>query len=181
MAPSLYKSAESSEPRTLTGRIIQTYIRSCDRLSLAFGIVAAVILMLGVMVICQMAFVRYVLGNSTVWQTEFATYAVAASMLLGSAYVLQTGGHVAVNILVFATKGIIRSTLELASSLVGLGFCIALSYAFWLYVGEAYHEGWRTGSVWNPYLWPAILPMALGATMLSVQYVAEILKKGAFN
>lgn len=156
--------------------LLRAYVHSCDYISQALGIFAGLVLVLGVLVVCHMTFVRYVLGHSTVWQTEFATYAIAASMLLGSAYVLRTGGHVSVNILVNATKGTLQKALKLTASLVGLAFCIALAYAFCLYLLEAYHEQWTTGTTWNPKLWPAILPMALGSTMLSLQYIAEILK-----
>ncbi|MDX1465414.1 MAG: TRAP transporter small permease, partial [Halomonas sp.] len=52
----------------------------------------------------------------------------------------------------------------------------ALAYAAWLYVLEALHGGWTTGTVWNPPLWPALLPMAVGISLLSLQYVAEILR-----
>ncbi len=157
--------------------LVQKFIRGCDASSQVFGIVAGLMLVLGVLVVCHMTFVRYVLGHSTVWQTEFATYAIANAMVLGSAYVLLTGGHVSVNILVNATSGYLQKALKLIASLIGLAFCLALAYAFWLYVLEAYHDQWTTGTVWNPKLWPALLPMALGSTMLSIQYIAELLKK----
>lgn len=165
----------SSTPSELR-RIIHLYTRCCDFLSIALGVIAAFALLAGVVTVCQMAFVRYVLGQSTVWQTEFATYSVAASMLLGSAYVLLTGGHVSVNLLQQATQGKVRFCLWLSSALIGWGFCLALSYGFWLYFIEAYHDAWTTGSVWNPQLWPALLPMAVGSSMLAAQYLAEILK-----
>jgi TRAP-type mannitol/chloroaromatic compound transport system permease small subunit len=66
--------------------------------------------------------------------------------------------------------------MRLVAALFGLGFCLALAYASWIYVLEAWHGGWTTGTVWNPVLWPAILPVAVGATLLTLQYVAEILR-----
>jgi TRAP-type mannitol/chloroaromatic compound transport system permease small subunit len=66
--------------------------------------------------------------------------------------------------------------MNLVASLIGLAFCVALAYAAWLYVLEALHGGWTTGTVWNPPLWPALLPMAVGISLLSLQYVAEILR-----
>lgn len=171
-------SPQTDEPCPYENKnpIVRTYIRTCDKLSQGLGIIAGLTLVLGVLVVCHMTFVRYVLGHSTVWQTEFATYAIAGSMLLGSAYVLLTGGHVAVNILVESTKGMLHKILKLTSSLIGLAFCCCLAYAFWIYVLEAYHDQWTTGTTWNPLLWPAIFPMAIGSTMLVLQYIAELMK-----
>ena len=161
---------------TTPGGLVGGYIRLMDRLSHATAYLAAALFLAGVVVVCQMVFVRYVLGQSTSWQTEFTVFAVTAAMLLGSPYVLMTGGHVAVTVLPDALSGLPRKLMRLAASLVGLGFCGALAYASWIYVAEAFHGEWTTGSVWNPPLWPAVLPMAIGISLLTLQYVAEILR-----
>ena len=70
----------------------------------------------------------------------------------------------------------LQKAMRWVASVFGLLFCAALAYASWVYVFEALHGEWTTGSVWNPPLWPAILPMAVGATLLSLQYVAEIMR-----
>ncbi|MFC3286004.1 TRAP transporter small permease subunit [Litchfieldella rifensis] len=158
--------------------LIGGYIRLMDRLSSATAYLAAVLFIAGVAAVCHMVIVRYVLGMSTSWQTEFTVFSVTGAMLLGAPYVLLTGGHVAVTVLPDYLTGLPRRLMHLAASLVGLAFCAALTYASWLYVHEAWSNGWTTGSVWNPPLWPALLPMALGATLLTLQYIAEILRGG---
>jgi len=90
--------------------------------------------------------------------------------------VLFRSGHVAITILPDALGGMARKAMRLTASLVGLAFCAALAYASWVYVAEAYEFNWRTGTVWNPLLWPALMPMAVGTTLLTLQYVAEILR-----
>ncbi len=147
-----------------------------DTLSVAAAIVAGALLALGVLSVVHMVFVRYVMGDSTVWQTEFTTFAITASMLLGSPYVLKTGGHVAVTVLPDALKGLPKRLMRITGSLVGLVFCLALAYGSWYYFYEAYTFDWTSGTVWNPPLWPAILSVAFGASLLSLQYVAEILR-----
>ncbi|BBI53621.1 TRAP transporter small permease protein [Vreelandella olivaria] len=147
-----------------------------DKLSRLSAYLACALFIAGVLVICQMVFIRYLLGMSTSWQTEFAIFSVTAAMLMGSPYVLMTGGHVAITIVPDALGGISRTIMRLIASLFGLGFvppwhtpvgCMSLRRSM---AGEC------TGSVWNPPLWPALLPMAVGATLLSLQYVAEILR-----
>lgn len=153
------------------------YIRLMDRISRWMAYLAAVLFVAGVVAICQMVFVRYLLGQSTSWQTEFTVFSVTAAMLLGSPYVLLTGGHVAVTVLPDKLGGTPKRIMNLVASLAGLAFCACLAYAAWVYVAEAWHGGWTTGTVWNPPLWPAVLPMAVGATQLTLQYVAEILRQ----
>ena len=50
-------------------------------------------------VVCQMVFVRYVLNQTTIWQTDFVTYSLVAATFIGSPYVLLTRGHVNVDVL----------------------------------------------------------------------------------
>lgn len=152
------------------------YIRFMDILSSISGVIAGTLLVAGVLAICHMVFVRYVLGEGTIWQTEFTTYSVTAAMLLGAPYVLMVGGHVSVTALPDAIGGGLRKIMLLFASLVGLSFCVALTYGSWFYVIDAYSQGWTTGSAWNPPLWPALLPVAIGSSLLSLQYVAEILR-----
>ncbi|MEE3170185.1 MAG: TRAP transporter small permease [Pseudomonadota bacterium] len=169
--------SESTGYQPAAGRgVVGGYIRLMDTLSVAVAIVAGFLLSLGVLSVVHMVFVRYVMGESTIWQTEFTTFAITASMLLGTPYVLKTGGHVAVTVLPDALHGLPKRLMRIAASLVGLAFCLALAYGCWYYFYEAYAFDWTTGTVWNPPLWPAILPVAVGASLLSLQYVAEILR-----
>ena len=46
-----------------------------------------------------MVFVRYVLNQNTIWQTDFVTYSLVAATFIGSPYVLMTRGHVNVDVL----------------------------------------------------------------------------------
>lgn len=166
----------SSRTLLLNRRATGAYIRLMDMLSGSTAVLATALLLAGVLAVCHMIFMRYALGQSTVWQTEFAVFSITGAMLLGAPYVLMTGGHVAVTVLPDALGGWLKKTMLLLASLAGLSFCVALAYAAWLYVLEAWHGGWTTGSVWNPPLWPALLPMAIGISLLALQYVAEILR-----
>ncbi|QOR39973.1 TRAP transporter small permease [Billgrantia diversa] len=156
--------------------LVAGYIRLTDGVSRFAAYLAAAMFIAGVMAICHMVFVRYVLGMSTSWQTEFTVFSVTGAMLMGSAYVLMTGGHVAITILPDLMGGIGRRIMLWIASLFGLAFCAALTYGSWLYTAEAWHGQWTTGTVWNPPLWPALIPVAVGTTLLTLQYVAEILR-----
>ena len=61
------------------------------RLSQVCGVLAAALLAAATLVVCQMVAMRYFLGASTVWQTEFVTFAVAASTFIGAPTCCCTG------------------------------------------------------------------------------------------
>ncbi|PMR72861.1 TRAP transporter small permease subunit [Billgrantia endophytica] len=168
--------ASTTHEITARSGLIGAYIRLMDRLSRITAYLAGIMFIAGVVVICQMVFIRYILGMSTSWQTEFTVLSITGAMLLGSPYVLMTGGHVAITLLPDALGGTVRKLMRLVAALFGLAFCAALAYASWIYVWEAWEGRWTTGTVWNPLLWPGLLPMAVGTTLLTLQYIAEILR-----
>jgi len=150
-------------------------IRGVHALSRAFGVVAACFLAAACLVVCQMVFLRYVMGASTIWQSEFVGYAVAASTLFGSPYVLLVRGHVNMDLLphYLGPKG--RMALALLASLLGLAFCATLAWASSRYFYEAWSEGWATETVWAPPLWAVLLPLPVGIGVLTLQYLVDIL------
>ncbi|MGM0913349.1 MAG: TRAP transporter small permease subunit [Pseudomonadota bacterium] len=166
----------TSSPSSRRLPLVSGYIRLMDSISRAAAYLAAAMFIAGVLAICHMVFVRYALGMSTSWQTEFTIFSVTGAMLMGSAYVLMTGGHVAITLLPDALGGVAKKVMWWIASLFGFAFCAALAYGSWIYVAEAFHGQWTTGTVWNPILWPALLPVSVGATLLTLQYIAEMLR-----
>ncbi|MBA3519017.1 MAG: TRAP transporter small permease subunit [Rhizobiales bacterium] len=150
------------------------YTRVVSLLSRICGIFAMLLLAAAVLVVCHMIFVRYVLGWSTVWQTEFVVYAIVASTFLGSPYVLIHRGHVNIDLLPNAAGPRGRFAMELAAGLVSLSFAALLAWSGWHYFYEALSEGWTTESVWALPLWIPLLPLPLGMGLLCLQYVAEL-------
>src|SRR4051794_41885615 len=75
------------------------FIYVVKRISQLCGIIAAALIAGGVLVVCQMVFIRYVLNQNTIWQTDFVTWSLVAATFIGSPYVLLTRGHVNVDVL----------------------------------------------------------------------------------
>lgn len=155
---------------------MRAYIRLMDTIARACGAVAMLLLASAVVVVCHMIFVRYLLGHSTIWQTEFTIYALMAATFIGSPYVLMLRGHVGVDLLPMALTGAARLVVQLVAALLGLAFCALLAYAGWVFFHEAWAGGWRTDTVWAPPLWIPVAPLPFGAALLCLQYVAEIMK-----
>lgn len=143
-------------------------------ISRALGVLSAMMILVSIGVICQMVFVRTVLGESSIWQTEFVMYSMVAATFLGAPYILLTRGHVAVDILPLMASPTYRRLLHLIGSLIALGFCGLFLYAavpWWL---EAYDSNLTTSSIWRARLWIPYLSVPVGLGILCLQYLAEV-------
>lgn len=150
------------------------YVRVVKRLSQLCGIVAAGLIALGVLVVCQMVFVRYALNHNTIWQTDFVTWSLVAATFIGSPYVLLTRGHVNVDVLPLHLGQRARWWLALASILMSLAFCIVLTVLaarFWL---EAWENRWVSDTMWRARMWIPYSSMPIGLTILALQFVADL-------
>jgi TRAP-type C4-dicarboxylate transport system permease small subunit len=154
---------------------MDTFILLVRRVSQACGIAAAALLAAATVVVCQMVVMRYFLGASTVWQTEFVIYAIVASTFIGAPYVLLHKGHVNVDLVPLYVKHRTRLVLALIGSLASLVFCLVVAWFSAEYLHEAWAGGWRTETVWALPLWIPLLSLPIGMGLLSLQYIADIL------
>src|SRR3982751_3016610 len=106
---------------------MQAYVRVMRSLSQLCGFVAAGLIAAGVLVVCHMVFVRYVLNHNTIWQTDFTTYCLIAATFVGSPYVLMTRGHVNVDILPHYAGPRTRYWLAIFAAAITLAFAGTLA------------------------------------------------------
>lgn len=154
---------------------MQLFIKSVAMVSKACGVVAAILILLAILVVCQMVVMRYFLNASTIWQTEFVIFSLVAATFIGSPYVLLIKGHVNVDLLPLYLGKRGRHMLALLASTGGLLFCLLVTWSGFELFAEALEGGWTTDSVWALPLWIPYLPMPIGIGLLSLQYLADIL------
>lgn len=154
----------------------QTSIRWIDNLSRACGVIAAVLLVVAMVVVCEMIVMRYFLKAHTTWQTEAVVFSATASIFIGAPYVLLIKGHVGVDVLQQMVTSQIRLWMDRVGALLGLAFCVVMAVATAIYLSEAIAGGWTTSSVARVPLWMPIAPVFVGFVLLCLQYVAELLK-----
>ena len=152
------------------------FIRLTNWLAKACGIFAAGCLFLSIVIITELVFERYLFKNAITWQTELVTMLLVASTFIGSAYVLSEKAHVSMEwIYDFMSKrNILR--LKIFTSLISLLFFLILFYFGFLMVEEAFTKNYSTGTVWDPPLWIPYSSMMIGAILMILQYIAEIIK-----
>jgi len=140
------------------------------------GFVAAGLVALAVIIVCQMVFVRYVLNQSTIWQTDFITYCITAATFVGSPYVLLTRGHVNVNVLPLHLSPRRRYVLALFASIVSAGFCAVMTVTTFLFWKEAWDNKWVSDTMWRARLWIPYASMPIGLGLLTLQYIVDIVR-----
>lgn len=154
---------------------MDNFIRAVRTLSQACGIFAAALTAASVVVVCQMVFIRYVLNDNTIWQTDFVTFSLVAATFIGGPYVLMTKGHVNVDVLPIYAGQRARWWLALFAIAISLSFALVmfvLTFNFW---HEAWENNWRSDSMWRARLWIPYGAMPLGLGVLTLQYVVDLI------
>ena len=155
------------------GAPLPTWVAGVHALSRLLGYAAAALIVVSVLVVCQMVFVRAVLGQSSIWQTEFVTFAMAAATFLGAPYILLTQGHVRVDVVPLAVGARARRFLHLFGNAAAFAFCVFFLYSAVPWWHEVWTSGQTTSSIWRARLWIPYLAVPVGLAVLCLQYAAE--------
>lgn len=165
--------AAAPPPGAATSSALARVTRGVRALSRISGVVAAGLIVAAVVVVCQMVFVRYVLGQSTVWQTDFTTYCLIAATFVGSPYVLLTRGHVNVDVLPQYLGPTARYRLALFAQAVTIAFAVTLAVLAFLFFREAFDNRWLSDTMWRARLWIPYSSMPIGLGLLALQAIVD--------
>lgn len=157
--------------------MISGYIKFVRALSRFSGIVAAILLLVAVLVVVQMVFVRYILNQSTVWQTEVIVFAAVAATFIGSPYVLLRRGHINVDFVTMRLNPKWQEICHLISSVISLLFCALFFYLSLIWWYEAFSNQWTTMTIARIPLWIPWISLPLGMGGLVLQFIADLLEE----
>src|ERR1022692_1310118 len=155
-------------------RRMDHFVRAVRLISRLCGYIAAALIAVSVVVVCEMVFVRFVLNENTIWQTDFVTYSLVAATFIGSPFVLMTRGHVNVDVLPLYLGPRKRWWLALISMLLAMAFCVTMAVLTWQYWLEAWNQRWLSNTMWRVRLWIPYASMPIGLGILTLQYVVEL-------
>ncbi len=150
------------------------FVRAITLISKLCGVIAALLIAAAVVIVCHMVFVRSVLNENTIWQTDFTTYSLIAATFIGSPYLLLNRGHVNVDVLPLYLGQRARFWLALAAALMSFAFCLTMTILgaeFWY---EAWSNAWVSDTMWRVRLWIPYAAMPIGLGILTLQYVASL-------
>jgi len=149
------------------------FLRVISALSTLAGWCSAAMIVAAVAITCQMIFVRSVLNQSTVWQTEAVVYLAIGATLIGLPYVQQLRGHVNVDLVPLSLPPEARYWL----CLLTLGLSIAMVTLLLYYGYEHWHltyvRGWKSDTIWGVRLWIPYLALPVGFGLFLLQLIAD--------
>lgn len=163
--------AGASRPLVCVLRVLDKAMAAVNR---AVAGAAMVALVAASLVLTLSVVLRYFLNYPTDWQDEAAVFLMVGVTFMTGAYVQQHRGHVGIEA--------IASLLPAAANRVRLWLCDVASFAFcaffswkcWTLFREAWVEGYRTTSTWEPPLWIPYSLMAAGMTLLTAQLLLQV-------
>lgn len=150
------------------------FVRAVRLVSRLCGYFAAGLIGAGVITVCHMVFVRYVLNQNTIWQTDFVTYCLVAATFIGCPFVLMTRGHVNVDILPLYAGPRQRWWLALFAGAVTFVFAVTLAVLTFNFWKEAWDNRWVSETMWRARLWIPYAAMPIGLGILALQSVVDL-------
>lgn len=150
------------------------FLKIVFMLSTLAGWVAAGMIILAVGITCQMIFVRFVLNESTIWQTEAVIYLIISATLIGLSYVQSVRGHVNVDLIPLMLPKKLRFVLAIVTLTISIMILFSLLLYGYEYWHLAWSRGWKSDTVWGVRLWIPYLSMPIGFALFALQLIADL-------
>jgi len=141
-----------------------------NRAMVAVGMVA---LVAAAVVLTSSVVSRYFLKASTDWQDEAAQFCLVGATFLCGAFVQGLRGHIGIEALPAVLPPAANRVRLALVDLMCLAFCAFFAWKSWTLLHEAWVDGQTTSSSWAPPLWIPYGLMALGMTLVSLQFVVQ--------
>jgi len=151
------------------------FIRFVHSLSKICGVVSTALIASAVLVTTQMVIVRYALKMSTVWQTEYVIFSLAAATFIGAPYVLMKKGHVNVDLIPYYLNQKGKNILALIAAVLALLFLAILFYSSIELTSHAWVKNLKTPTIWSFPLLEVYIFLPIGMGIMILQYLADIL------
>jgi TRAP-type mannitol/chloroaromatic compound transport system permease small subunit len=151
-------------------------LRAIDRLSDLSGRIFSVTILLATLVVVYEVIMRYAFNSPSAWGFELPIFLAGASYLLSGAYAEVHDAHVKVDLLYSRWSPRTQALVDIITAPVFFVGVVALVWhgAKWTYA--AYNVGTRTGSSWNPVVWPLRVLIPIGAFLLVLQGLAGLVR-----
>lgn len=150
------------------------FVRGVHAVSTLCGWIAAALLVASLLITCQMIYVRTVLGQSTIWQTETVIYMVIGAVCLGLPYVQMVRGHVNVDLLPLVLGPRARFAWAVVIKLVTVAVIALMAWYSLDVLHQAYARNWKSPSVWAPRIWPVWAAITAGFSLLLLQLLSDL-------
>ncbi|QBF30230.1 TRAP transporter small permease [Thalassococcus sp. S3] len=165
-------AGQSSVVTSRTGNNL--FLRGVAALSTLAGWCSAAMIVAAVAITCQMIFVRFVLNQSTVWQTEAVVYLAIGATLVGLPYVQRLRGHVNVDLIPLSLSRGARYYMYLVTMSLSIAIVAVILFYGYGHWHLAYERNWKSDTVWGVRLWIPYLSIPVGFGLFLLQLIADL-------
>ena len=147
-----------------------------DKINRWIGKMVSIFVLLIMSITLLEVVLRYGFNRPTMWVHETSQQIFAIAFLLGSAYTLQEGGHVRVDILYrrLSTRG--RAILEIVTSILYFLFNGILLWKGGEMAYESVMMLEKTQTPWEPYVFHVILALPIAAALMLLQGIVDFIR-----
>jgi TRAP-type mannitol/chloroaromatic compound transport system permease small subunit len=158
------------------GELADRFCDTVDRINSGVGRVFALSIFIVVLAVLYEVFARTTFGQATIWSNETTIYLSAAAYVIGGGYALAHRRHVRIDVIYERLSPRTRAKLDLFTFVFFFIYAGALIWVGSTLAWGSFLEGEGTGTPWNPRIWPVKFAIPIGAALLLLQGIANLLR-----
>ncbi|HEU5016681.1 MAG TPA: TRAP transporter small permease [Pseudolabrys sp.] len=155
----------------------RAFSRAVKAINAFTGIIGGLLIVASCVVITNEVIWRYYLRHPHTWNLELNIFLLIGATFLAANYTQMRRGHVGTEVLQTIMPASWNRWRIFAGDVLSLLLCAFLTVIIWRYTWQAWSEGWTTDSVWAPPLWIPYSLMSLGLTLISLEYLVQLVEE----
>jgi TRAP-type C4-dicarboxylate transport system permease small subunit len=144
-------------------------------LNLWLGYLAGVLVAVSAVLLTGEVLARYIFNSPSDWGLELCILMLIAATFMAAGHTLAAKAHVNIDIVDHLMSGNLNRWRLLLADAGAAGLCGFVAVNAWRLTGIAWSEGWVSNSTWGPKMWIPFSLIALGMSLLALQYLVQII------
>ncbi len=152
----------------------RTFAATLTGLNLWLGYLAGVLVAVSAVLLTGEVMARYIFNSPSDWGLELCILMLIAATFMAAGHTLAARAHVNIDIVDHLMSGSLNRWRLLLADAGAAGLCGFVAVNAWRLTGIAWSEIWVSNSTWGPQLWIPFSLIALGMSLLALQYLVQI-------
>lgn len=144
-------------------------------LNLWLGYLAGMLVAVSAVLLTGEVMARYIFNSPSDWGLELCILMLIAATFMAAGHTLAAKAHVNIDIVDHWMSGSLNRWRLLLADAGAAGLCAFVAVNAWRLTGIAWSEGWVSNSTWGAKLWIPFGFIALGMSLLALQYLVQII------
>ncbi|HVL55666.1 MAG TPA: TRAP transporter small permease subunit [Burkholderiaceae bacterium] len=157
--------------------MLEALCNAVDRVNTAIGRYLGPVIIIVSFAVLYEVVSRSMFARATLWASEFTVYASAAVYLLAGGYAMLERRHVRIDVIYAGRSQRARRTMDLLALPFLAIYALTLVVVGGEFAWASYLLGERTGTPWNPPIWPVKAAIPLAGLLLLLQALVNLLRE----